>query len=177
VARRIGENLPLVAQVAQIVGPGVQNDVHQLVFGSLTARNEDLAFPFEHPGDTALLTHVSTVLGESVADVADRAVAVVGCHVDQNGRAARAITLEHDLFDHAAFEFARAAHDGFLDVVGGHGNSLGGKDGGTQARVAIRVAAVARGDGDFLDNTRETLAAFGVRGRLFVLNGCPFGMA
>ena len=112
-----------------------------------------------------------------MADVADGAIAVVRGHVHQDGSAARPVTLEHDLLDHAAFQFARAPHDGFLDVVGGHGNSLGGEDGGTQTRVAVRIAAIAGGDGDFFDDARETLAALGVRGRLFVLNGCPFGMA
>src|SRR4029453_16066468 len=97
---------------------------------------------FEHPGDTALLAHVSTVFGERMPDVADGAVPVVGGHIDQNGCAARAVTLEHDLFDHAAFQFARAAHDGFLNVVGGHGNSFGCEDGGAQTRVAIRIAAI-----------------------------------
>jgi len=35
------------------------------------------------------------------------------------------------------FQFAGAAHDGFFDVVGGHGNALGGGDGGAQARVTF----------------------------------------
>jgi hypothetical protein len=119
----------LVAKVAQIVGSSIQNDVHQLVFGGLVARNEDLAAPFEHPRDTALLAHISTVLGERVADVADGAVAVVGGDIHQYGCAAGAVALEHDLFDHAAFQFARAPHDGFLDVVGGHGRGLGRENG------------------------------------------------
>ena len=163
--------------IAQVVGAGIQNDVHQLIFGGLIARNEDLAAAFEHPRDAALLAHIAAVLGERVADVADGSVAVVGGHIHQNGRAARTVALEHDFLDHAAFQFARATHDGFLDVVGGHGDRFGGKDGGTQTRVAIRIAAITRGDGDFFDNARETLAALGVRGRLFMLNGCPFGMA
>ena len=83
------------------------------------------------------------------------------------------------LFDgHAlAFEQPRTLFDGVIDFILGHRLRFGGKDGGTQTRVATRIAAITRGDGDFFDNARETLAALGVRGRLFMLNGCPFGMA
>ena len=52
------------------------------------------------------------------------------------------------------------------------------------ARIAVRrrgfpsgIAAVAGGDRDFLDDARERFSALGVRGRLFMLNGGPFGMA
>src|ERR1022692_4542594 len=85
--------------------------------------------------------------------------------------------IEEVMFDHAAFQFAGAPHDGFLDVVGRHGCGFGRENGSAQTGVAIRVAAAAGGDRDFLDNARETLPAFGVRGRLFMFNGCPFGMA
>ena len=112
-----------------------------------------------------------------MADLADRAVAVVGGHIDQHGRAARAVAFEHHFFDLPAFQFAGAAHDGLLDVVGGHAGGLGRQNGGAQPRIAVRIAARSRGDGDFLDDARERFPALGVRSRLLVLNGGPFGMA
>ena len=74
----------------------------------------------EHPADAAQLAQVSAVLGEHVPDFADGAVAIVGGHHHQHGGAAGSITFERDFIDLAAFQFAGAAHDGALDVVGGH---------------------------------------------------------
>ena len=76
---------------------------------------------------------------------------------DQHGRAAGSVAFEHDFVDLAAFELAGAAHDGLLDVVGGHTDGLGRHDRRAQARIRIRIAAVARGDHDFLDDAREQL--------------------
>ena len=152
------EDLPLVAVVAQIVGAGIEHDGHELVFAGLVAGHEDLALALEHPGDAALLAHVAAVLGEDMADFADRAVAVIGGDVDQDGGAAGPVAFEHDFVDLAAFQFAGAAHDGLLDVVGGHADGFGGQDGGAQARIPVRIAAAAGGDGDFLDDARERLS-------------------
>jgi hypothetical protein len=144
---------------------------------ALSPRDEDLALALEHPGDAALFAHVSAVLGESVADIGDGAVAVVGGDVDQDGGAARPVAFEHDLFDLSAFQFAGAAHDGLLDVVGRHADRFGGQDGGAQARIPVGIAAAARGDHNFLDDARERFSALGVKCRLFVFNGGPFGVA
>ncbi len=171
------EDFPVVAVVAEVVAAGIEHQVHELVFGGLVDRNQDLALALEHPGDAALLAHVAAVLGEHVADIADGAVAVVGGDVDQDGGAARPVAFEHDFVDLAAFQFAGAAHDGLLDVVGRHTDGFGGQDGGAQTGVPVGIAAAARGDHDFLDNARERFSALGVKSRLFVLNGGPFGMA
>ena len=167
----------LLVIAAQVVGARVEHDVHQLVFRGLFAGNENLALAFEHPGDAALLAHVSAVLGEDMADLADGAVAVVGSHIDQDGGAARPVAFEHHFLDLPAFQFARAAHDGLLDVVGRHADVFGGENRGAQARIAVGIAAVARGDRDFLDESREDFTALGVESRLLVLNCRPFGMA
>ena len=177
VARRVGENFPLIAIVAQVVAAGIEHDAHQLIFGGLLDGNEDLAAPLEHPRDAALLAHVPAVLGERVADFADGAVAIVGRDIDQHGCAARAVAFEHDFFDLAAFQFAGAAHDRLLDVVGRHGHVLGGQNGGAQPGIAVGIAAVAGCDRDFLDEARERFSALRVGRRLLVLNGGPFGVA
>ena len=111
---------------------------------------------------------------EHVADLAHRAVAIVGGHHHQHRRAAGTVALEHDLVDLAAFELARAAHDGALDVIGGHTDGLGGGDGRPQPGIHVRIAAAARRDHDFLDATGENFPAFGVKRGLLVLDGRPF---
>ena len=112
-----------------------------------------------------------------MANLADGAIAIIGGDVDQHGRAARTVAFEHDLVDLAAFQFAGAAHDGFLDVVGGHADAFGRQDRRAQARIGVRIAAIARGDRNFLDDARETFSALGVESGLFVLDGRPLGMA
>ncbi len=90
--------------------------------------------------------------------------------------AAGAVALVGDLLVGDAFEFAGAALDGALDVVGGHVLGLGRGDGGAEARIAVWVSAAAGlgGYGDFLDETGEDLATFGVKRAFFVLDCGPF---
>ena len=109
-----------------------------------------------------------------MADFADGAVAVVGCDVDQERPRRPGRSLRTDFVDLAAFEFACAAHDRALDVVGRHADGFGRGDGGAQARVGFRVAAAARGNHDFLDEASERFATLGVKRRLFVLDRGPF---
>ena len=92
--------------------------------------------------------------------------------------AAGAVGLVGDFFVDDAGQLAGAALDRLLDVVGGHVDFLGLRDDRAQARVHARVAAaVAGGDGQFLDDARENLAALGIGRALLVLNRVPLGMA
>ena len=109
-----------------------------------------------------------------MADFADGAIAIIGGHVHQHGGAARPVAFEHDFVDLPAFQFAGAAHDGLLDVVGGHADGLGGEDGGAETGIGIRIAAAAGGDHNFLDDARERFPALGVQCGLLVLDGRPF---
>ena len=111
-----------------------------------------------------------------MADIADGAVAVVSRDRNQHRRAARTVAFEHDFVDLAAFQFAGAAHDGALDVVGRHADSLGGKDGRAQTRIRVGIAAAPGGDHDFFNDAGEDFPALGVEGALLVLDGRPFGM-
>ena len=118
------------------------------------------------------------MLLEHVAQLADRAVLVVGQRFDDERRAAGAVRLVGDLFVDDAGQFAGAALDRLLDVVGGHVHFLGRRDDRAQARVHARVAAAAAGrDRQFLDQARENLAALGVGRALLVLDRVPLGMA
>src|SRR5262249_17459206 len=138
--------------------------------------DHDLAFALEHPGDTALLAEVAAVFREEMADLADSSIAIISGDGDQNCRAAGAVAFEHDFIDLPAFELAGAAHDGALDVVGGHADRLGRCDRGTKPGVGVGIAAVPGGDGDFFDQAGESLPAFGIEGGFFVLDCRPFGM-
>src|SRR5690348_10865272 len=97
-------------------------------------------------------------------DFADGPVAVVGRDVDQDGGASGSVAFEHDLVDLSAFELARAAHDGLLDVVGRHADGFRGRDRGTETRVAVGVAAVAGGNGYLFNAAGENLPALRVEG-------------
>ena len=112
-----------------------------------------------------------------MADLADGAVLVVGRDLDHDRNAAGTVAFVCDFVDLAAFEFARAAHDGALDVVVRHRNGFGGQDGSAETRVPVGIAAIARSDHDFFDDAGEDLAALGVESGLFMLDGRPFRMA
>src|ERR1700761_1258093 len=148
VSVRVGrrKNFPGTALVTDVVGTGVEHDAHELVFTGLAGVDYDLAFAFKHPGNAALLTEIAAVLGEYVAYFAHGAVAVVGGDIDQHGCAARAVAFKENFVDLAAFELAGAAHNGALDVVGGHALGFGGNDCGAEAGVHIGIAAVAGGN-------------------------------
>ena len=108
---------------------------------------------------------------EHVAQLADRAVLVVGQRIDDDGRAAGAVGFVGDLFVADAGFFAGAAADGPLDVFGGHVRGLGVRDNRPQPRVHVGIAAAAaRRDGQFLDDAGENLAALGVERALFMLD-------
>src|SRR5687767_9518219 len=103
-----------------------------------------------------------------MTDLADGAIFVVGGDLDDNGRSTGSISFVMEFFYMAALEFASAAHNGALDVIGGHAHCLGGGDSRSKACIGIDVAAAARGDHDFLNQAGEHLPAFGVEGSLFM---------
>ena len=115
---------------------------------------------------------------EHVADLADRPVLVVGERLNQERHAAGTVAFVGDLFVGDARLFARAAANGALDVLARHVVRLGLGDDRPQARIHVRIAAAAAGgDGQFLDEAREDLAALGIGGTLLMLDCVPLGMA
>ena len=171
-------DLPGGALVLQVVGAGVERGVHERFLGGLLLGDRDDALLLEHPGHAVGLAQVPAPLGEHVAQLADRPVAVVGERLDDDRGAAGAVPLVGHLFVGHALFFAGAAPDGPLDVVGGHVVRLGLGDDRAQPRVHVGVAAaVSGGNGQFLDDAGEDLAALGVSRALLVLDGVPLGMA
>ena len=118
------------------------------------------------------------MLGERVAQFADRAVLVVGEDVDDDRRAARPVGFVLRLFVRHARLFARPAANGALDVVGGHVVRLRVGDDPAQPGIHVGIAAAgAGGDRQLLDEAGENLPALGVEGALLVLDRGPLGMA
>ena len=110
-------------------------------------------------------------------DFADSAIAVVCCDRNQNGGAARAVAFKQDFVDLAAFEFACAAHDRALDIVGRHANGFGRGNSGPQTGIGVGVPTASGRDLNFFDEPCKRLATLGVGGGLLVLDGGPFAMS
>ena len=155
----------------------LQHNAHQRVFVGRRLLNGDDALLREHEAHRAGLAQVTAMFGEGMAHFAHRAVAVVGQHVHDERNAAGAVALERDFLVVHAFEFARAALNGALDVVGRHIFGLGRSHGRSQPGIAVRIATTLGGDRDFLQQAGEDLAALGIQRALLVLNCGPFGMA
>src|ERR1700689_2301340 len=117
----------------------------------------------EHVGNRASIRHVAAVLAKDVANLADRAIAVVGIDVEQDRDTAGAVAFERKLFIGRARQFARTALNGTLDVILRHVFGLGREDGSTQARVGVWIsAAILGGNRNFLNQTGKNLAALGI---------------
>src|SRR6185369_15039525 len=113
---------------------------------------------------------VAAVLFEDVADLGGGAVAVVGHRLDDQRDAARTVAFVRDFLVRGAFELAGAAFDGALDVVLRHVVGLRLGHGRTKTGIAADVTtAEACGNGHFLENAREDLAALRVGSTLLVL--------
>jgi len=109
-----------------------------------------------------------------VTDFADGAVAIVGGDQHQDGGAAGPVTFIGDLVDLAAFQFAGATHDGFIDVVRRHGDPFSGDNRGTQTGIAVGIATGTGGDLNLFDKACERFTALGVEGGFLVLDRRPF---
>jgi putative toxin-antitoxin system antitoxin component (TIGR02293 family) len=113
-----------------------------------------------------------------MSDLADGAVLIIRCRFDDDRNAGGTIDLIASFDERLCALAARAASNGALDIIGGHGVLPGLLDGKTQARIAIRVAAAgARRDLDLPNKAREQPATVPIRDGLFPLNLRPFGVS
>ena len=129
----------------------------------------------EHPGNRAGLRHISAILAKYVPDFADRAIAIISVNVNQYGYAPWAISFQRKLLVSRARQFAGAALNRTLDVIGRHVLCLGRGNGPAQARIAVRIAPAVLGrNGYFLDKTGKNLTPFGVQSAFLMLDCGPF---
>ena len=88
----IGNHFPRIAAVFQIFGAGFERDAHELVFVGLFLFDHDLALALEHPRHAAHFAQIPAILREHVADLADRAIAVIGGNFGEQCYAAGSVT-------------------------------------------------------------------------------------
>src|SRR5829696_625534 len=177
VARR-GDDLPDVLVLGDVFRAGVDRG-HQVVLGVALRVDQHDALLLELPGDGARLAQRPAGLGEDVADLRARAIAVVGQRLDQERHAARAVALVDDRLEGVGVGVgAGALGDRALDVVLRHRVFLGLLDRVGQGRVALGVtAALLRRDLDRARELREQGAALRVLRALLMLDRAPLGVA
>ena len=82
----------------------------------------------EHPTNRAGLRHVSAILADQVAELADDSVAIAGDDLNQHPHPAGAVPLERHFFKLLAFQLACAAQYRPFDIFVGHVFVLCGQD-------------------------------------------------
>src|SRR3954471_14220161 len=171
----LGEHLEDVVVDRDVERAGLDRG-QQVVLRVARAVDDDHAALVEEVRDGAGFPQVAAVLGEHVADLGARAVAVVGQRLDEQRDAARPIALVEDGLERVGVRaLAGALGDRALDVVLGHRGVLGLLDRQAERGVALGVAAaLLRRDGDRARELREQLSAAGVDDRLLVLDPRPF---
>ena len=174
---RLAGDLEDVVVGADVLGARVDRD-HQVVLGVALGVDDHDALLVEQVGDGARLAEVAVVLGERVADLGARAVAVVRRRLDEQRHAAGAVALVGDGLERLGVAaLAGALGDRALDVVLGHRRVLGLLHGQRERGVALDVAAaLLRRHRDGARELGEQLAAACVDDRLLVLDPRPLGM-
>src|SRR5205085_8319953 len=119
------------------LGAGLQ----QVVLAVALGLNGQHAAALELPGYAAVLAQAAAVLGQQVAHVGDGAVLVVGEHLDDQRRARRAAPLIARALVVLAAAGPRAAGDGALHRLLGHGRGLALVHQRFQRGVVLDVAA------------------------------------
>ena len=151
--------------------------IGDLLLGEIgRAFEHDDALLVEHIGDAPRRAERSAVLAHDGAHVARGTVVVVGQRLDDDRRAAHAVSFVGKLLIISVSEFARRALDGALDIVVGHIRRLRLRDDVRELGVGGRIGVIARRNGDLSAEFREDLAAGGVRLALLRLNIVPFAM-
>ena len=113
--------------------------------------------------------HVTTALAEEAADIADRAVHVVGGGIHEDGHATGCIPFVSDLVV-IGFLTPGGLLDRAVHIVLGHVHTTGILDRHFQARVGIRIGSpTLHSHGDLLADAGEELAQLGVACKDLVL--------
>src|SRR5205085_4912496 len=171
----ISNYLPIATVIAKIFATVLEHQRHQIILFGRSLGHNDVALLMEHPRHRATFAQVTAILGESVPDLADGAIPVIGRHIYEQSYTARSVALEHDLFVGGTRKLPRTALNCALDVVGGHVFGLGCSYGRAEARIALRVAPAGfGGHGNFLDQPGEYFAALGIERALLVFDRGPF---
>src|ERR1700686_3855738 len=119
------------------------------------------------------------ILAEDAPNLGGGSVLIVGREFDNDRHPARRIALVNDLIEVLELlPLTCPTLDGALDVIVRQALRARRLDGGAQAQVAIRIAPAGfRGDGDFLRQFAEDLAAFSVDRAFETLDLRPLAMS
>src|SRR3989442_9940322 len=165
-----------VVVLGHVLAARWERSLHDAVFAG-AGREHELADLAEQGGDRAVRAEIAAVLGERMAHFGHGARAVVGEAVDHDRGAARPIAFIARLVVGHAVELTRAALDRALHAVLGHVGLARLAHRQAQPRVGIRIAAAEpRRDRNLLDESREDLALFRIRGGFAVLDVRPFAV-
>src|SRR3954470_522442 len=85
------------------------------------------------------------VFTKNAADIGCGSVFIVGSRLNDEGDAARTVTLINKLLDHPSGNLTRPFFDGSLDRVVWHILRAGGQDGRTQPWIKVGIAAAHPG--------------------------------
>ena len=169
----------LVVVLPQVVGAGLEHQLHQPSSVGRRAAARELALLVEHPGHAVRLAEVAAVLGEEVPDLRRRAHAVVGQRLDEDRHAAGAVALVGDLLVASRRE-ARRCPSGSARLM-----LSAGMLAALAAAMALRRRGLPSGSPPpiaaatviSLISLVKTLAALGVLRRLLVLDRAPLGVS
>src|SRR6266436_6739325 len=130
----------------------------------------------KHVRDTSRGREVAIILAKDASNLCGCSVLIVGCGFDDHGDTARRIALVNDLIEVLRLvALARATFDCALNVIVRHALRACHLDRTAQTRVPARIATTCfRGDGDFLRQLAEDLAAFRVDRAFETLDLRPF---
>src|SRR5262249_54973750 len=93
----VAGDLEVLAVRPQVVGAGLEGDLHEPVLGDVPSLDEELALGVEQVADAAGGAEVAAADLERLAELAGGAVAVVGQGRAHDGDAAGAVPLVHHL--------------------------------------------------------------------------------
>ena len=75
---------------------------------------------FKHEGNRTFCAEVAAIFTQDVADISYRTGAVICCGINDQSRAAHAVTFVAGFFKFHAFQLAGALQDGVFNGVLGH---------------------------------------------------------
>ena len=141
----VAGDLEVAVDELDVVGAGLEGDLHQAVLGDVLGVDDEQALEVEQVADAAAGAEVAAADLERLAELAGGPVAVVGQDLAEDGHAAGAVALVDDLLEVLGAELAGRLLDRALDVVLGAAERAGLVDRVAEPQVRGGVAAaVAR---------------------------------
>ena len=167
----------MVAVINDVIGAGLEGELHELVLGDLRRANQNLALPLETMRHGTGLGHVATVIVKGLAHFGRGAVLIIGRNLDNDADTTGGIAFVGEFFVNDAGDFTGTLLHRPLDIVRRHIRRAGLIHQRAEASVGLgTTAARTSGEGDFFRQHGENLAALCVDDGLMPLGRVPFAM-